>query len=53
MRRHFAAIQRLEMWRLEPADASRPQDLFGYRSDREGRTVRDRRQFAACDALKT
>jgi hypothetical protein len=36
MRRHSAPIQPLEMWRLEPADPSRPQELFSYDSAPEG-----------------
>jgi hypothetical protein len=36
IRRHSAAIQPLEMWRLKPADPSRPQDLFSFDPAREG-----------------
>jgi hypothetical protein len=36
MRRHFAPIQPLEMWRLEPADPFRPEDVFKFDPAREG-----------------
>ncbi len=36
MRRHSAPIQPLEMWRLEPADPSRPPDRFKFDPAREG-----------------